>query len=102
MKSFEKEFGKFHKSLINLKDQATLFKPQYTAKFGVKLQTNCKKLHLTNTVFLCLIYLSYTIGYTCQLADFLSKALSFDKFMKFKATENMVIIQTLLFQHLPA
>jgi hypothetical protein len=38
-------------------------------------------------------------GYTWQLADFLSKALSSDKFMKFKATENMAIIQILLFQH---
>jgi len=41
-------------------------------------------------------------GYTWQLADFLSKALSFDKFLKFKATENMAIIQILLFKHLLA
>ncbi len=53
-------------------------------------------------VFWCLIYLSYMSGYTCQLADFLSKALSFDKFMKFKATENMALIQTLVFQYLLA
>jgi hypothetical protein len=41
-------------------------------------------------------------GYTWQLADFLSEALSSDKFMKFKATENMAIIEILLFQHLLA
>jgi len=35
-------------------------------------------------------------GYTWQLADFLSKALSSDKFMKFKVTEDMAIIQILL------
>ncbi len=41
-------------------------------------------------------------GYTWQLADFLSKALAFDKFMTFKVTENMAIIEILLFQHLLA
>jgi hypothetical protein len=73
MKSFEKEFGKFHKSLNNLKDQAKLFQPQYTLLNLVwkYLQINCKKLHLTNTVFWCWIYLSYMSGVhmpTCRFS----------------------------------
>jgi hypothetical protein len=104
MKSLGNEFGNFLKSHNNLEDQPKLFEPQYTLLNLVwkYRQINCKKLHLTNTVFWCLIYLSYMSGYTWQLADFLSKALSFNKFMKFQATENMAIIHILLFQHLLA